>query len=105
MPSGTPIYQIANYDQGDEGATMEFIASWSNSPKDSLVSFHAMIDPIGGPVTLPLTAVPTANGAVGISQTVQAGYTSQLVLVFFPGSTVPADFRVDLRVQYVVHAD
>src|SRR6185369_870749 len=54
MPSGTPIYQIANYDQGDEGATMEFIASWSNSPKDSLVSFHAMIDPIGGPVTLPL---------------------------------------------------
>jgi len=99
MAEPDPIYQITNYEQGDEGGQMDFIASWKNSPVGSQISFHAMVDPVGGPVTLPLMKA-TITGALGIEQKVQAGYKSQIVLVFFPSATLPSDFEVGLRVNF-----
>jgi hypothetical protein len=105
MASGNPIYQILDYAQGDEGAEMDFIAQWRDSPPNSFVSFHAMVDPEGGPVTIPLTSIRTASGAIGVRQRVQAGYVTQIVLVFFPGAPVPPGFDVSIRVQYATGID
>lgn len=101
MATYQPIYQLDQYDQGDEGGDMDFIVRWKDAPAGSMVSFHAMVDPSGGPVTLPLTTISTPSGAMGVQQSVQAGYRSTLVLAFFYQSPLPPTFKISLRAQFV----
>src|SRR4029077_12778904 len=84
MSDDVIVFEVS-YDQGDEGGPMDFLLIVVNGVDGALVSFKAEEpNPAGAPIVLLPTPVTFSPMTAGMRTTVDAGYRSQIRIVYDP---------------------
>lgn len=94
MPEIRKTYQ---YEQGEEGALMDFIVRVTNGAlPGAWVSFNANPPSPSGPITLPKTPVTSNSFAAGVQQECPANFKTTFEVIYFSSEAPPATFNLQL---------